>query len=537
MKNFSNYKTLLDHLPLYTRKLGLSDTASIYAIYIVSELQKNRSNAFSDDDKLWAECKSLSHQLRIPVPFRMKEDLKLAYSLMHEEIDYEILLEYYISHTKGYVHFSEAFIGLILEKMGKTGSSVLITEGEKFAPYLKSIVKNNEKCHYTITTNDELAYTLLAKIFEGQKNVTIIQTSIYDKQFINENFDTILSVPSFGMKLTRIKDEFICREFELIATENLLSYLSSVGKLIILLPARATFALGSIQKLRQFIQQSYSLDEIVDLPIGILQNIHAITRLFTISAKQGNKTLIKRYIWDKGDHSNRNTNNRTLLLQNEASVTSKDLQLQGDWNVDKIFASHDPNWKYYQNLPKMALKNMAEILRGKAVNEKNPNGSFGMVNISNILNYSIDYNSLEHFNDQEDAIISYFLKTGDLLLPARGTAFRTAVFEEQAYPCIASTNLIVIRPKQNVLSGTYLKLFLDSEIGKKLLRWTQQGASLINIRYRDLENIEIPYLPYEKQIEIANKYKKNLTEYQKTVTTAEEKWHSTLRELEKLLGC
>ena len=77
-----------------------------------------------------------------------------------------------------------------------------------------------------------------------------------------------------------------------------------------------------------------------------------------------------------------------------------------------------------------------------------------------------------------------------------------------------------------MLSGTYLKLFLDSAIGKKLIKSTQQGTVVMNISYRDLENIEIPYLTFEKQKEIAQKYTEALTQYNETISSAEEKWQT-----------
>ena len=49
----------------------------------------------------------------------------------------------------------------------------------------------------------------------------------------------------------------------------------------------------------------------------------------------------------------------------------------------------------------------------------------------------------------KNKITNYILQTGDLLIPARGTAIRIAIFEEQAYPCIASSNVIVIRATDN----------------------------------------------------------------------------------------
>ena len=78
-------------------------------------------------------------------------------------------------------------------------------------------------------------------------------------------------------------------------------------------------------------------------------------------------------------------------------------------------------------------------------------------------------------------------------------------------------------------------MFLDSAIGKKLIKSTQQGTAVMNISYRDLENIEIPYLPYEKQKEIAQKYQEALAQYKETISSAEKKWQDTIRELEQNL--
>ena len=259
--------------------------------------------------------------------------------------------------------------------------------------------------------------------------------------------------------------------------------------------------------------------------------------MFTISAKGSEDTSIKRYIFENDTPVNRRLGSLSLKLQDETFVMPEELDALGDWNIDKIFASQDDDWTQYQNSSarKIPLKDVAEVFRGKAITEKNPTGFIGVVNISNILEYDIDYNSLEHLDDQERRVANYILKADDLLLPARGTAIRTAVFEEQAYPCIASSNLIVIRPKSNELSGTYLKLFLDSAIGKKLIKSTQQGTAVMNISYRDLENIEIPYLPYEKQKEIAQKYQEALAQYKETISSAEKKWQDTIRELEQNL--
>lgn len=508
------------------------------AIYIVKELQKMFPSTVCENE-LWVECERLSYQLDVSIPFINRQALMSAFHFISGDIDYEVLLalkERYTSRTPNKSFLLKTFFDLIMRNIKNSGDTMLIPEGEKFAPYLTSIVGNNENCRYTITTARKFEYVLLTEIFKNQGNVQIIQGQIYEPGFINEKFDTILSVPNFGTSPSFNKDnQFMCKEYELIAAENLLLHLSSIGKLVILLPARVTFAAGRVSDFRRFIQQSYSLNEIAELPVGVLSNTGIKTLLFTISAKGREDTSIKRYVFENDNHVNRRLGSLSLKLQDETFIMPEELDALGDWNVDKIFASQDDDWMQYQNscARKIPLKEVAEIFRGKAITEKNPTGPIGIINISNILEYDVDYNNLEHLDEQERRVANYILKTDDLLLPARGTAIRTAVFKEQTYPCIASSNLIVIRPKSGALSGTYLKLFLDSAIGKKLIKSTQQGTAVMNISYRDLENIEIPYLSFEKQTEIAKKYQEGLAKYQETISSAEEKWQDTLRELEQ----
>ena len=108
-----------------------------------------------------------------------------------------------------------------------------------------------------------------------------------------------------------------------------------------------------------------------------------------------------------------------------------ELEEQGDWNLNKLFASQDEDWQRFMGVNKVFLKDVAEVFRGKAVNKKDINGIYGVINIANLKEYSIDYDSLDHLDEMERKVANYVLESGDVLLPARGTAIRTAVFEEQ----------------------------------------------------------------------------------------------------------
>ena len=242
--------------------------------------------------------------------------------------------------------------------------------------------------------------------------------------------------------------------------------------------------------------------------------------------------FIKRYVTDTENPRKDGLNK--LIVQDDTFVLEDELYDMGDWNIDRIFESQDEDWIKFQesNVKKQELGTVASIFRGKAVNKKDAHGNIGVVNISNIGDYEVDYSSLDHLEEEERKVTNYLLQDGDLLIPARGTAIRVAIFKEQPYPCIASSNVIVIRSTDESLSTTFLKLFFDSPLGRKMLVTRQQGTAVMNISYKELNHIEIPLPSIEEQKSIAEEYEKELEAYKKAIQAAENRWSSTLARLQ-----
>ena len=214
---------------------------------------------------------------------------------------------------------------------------------------------------------------------------------------------------------------------------------------------------------------------------------------------------------------------------------ASELTEQGDWNIDKIFAAQDADWQKFMDVKKIALNEVALVFRGKNITQKDPTGNIGIVNISNLKEYTIDYDGLDHYSGEERRLVSYILEDGDIIIPARGTALRAAVFKKQPYPCIASSNLIVIRPRKDLLNSTYLKMFFDSPLGTKLLASAQQGTTVINISYRDLQYIEIPLPDIARQNALAEEYEQELQIYLDGIRTAEVRWNLVRARLQEEL--
>lgn len=522
---------------IWTRYNALRGYTVLSELPVALFLLKKTKEEFVTTSKKHSELKAYEIMLSIADSHDMKnpfQDSKAFYSAFlamdDEDMDWEEALA--SADPKEMFYIPSVLIDEFEKHFKPTTKLVLIPEAEKFTPNLSELVNNHSDCEFVITTMNNVSKALLDEMFKGYSNVVVEQTSIYDYEFTSRKFDLILAVPIFGARERAEDDgEFICREYEMIAVENLLLHLNSSGELVIILPARITFASGTVKDLREFIQGMYKLEEIAELPAGIFTATAIKTYMFTITTGRTEDVMIKRY-----DSARKNTKRdgiNELVLTEDTFVMLDELMEMGYWNVDHFFAMVDADWQRYQDssIKKEELGNIAEVFRGKAVNKKDPNGSIGVVNISNLKDFEIDYEGLDFIEEEERKVANYILKDGDILLPARGTAIRIAVFEEQNYPCIASSNIIVIRPNDKLLLGIYLKVFLDSPMGNKVLAGKQQGTVVINTSYKDLKTLEVPLLRIDEQKVIADEYKLEYTKYAETVRLAEDRW----REVEERL--
>lgn len=431
---------------------------------------------------------------------------------------------------------SAPIIEIFSKRFQKKPKTVLIAEAERFVPNLQHIIDENINTTFVITSKNISYIEALQNAFKDYENVEILQTDIYEYEFTNKRFDLILSCPIFGGR-TLIEDTtFMCREFDMVALENLLLHLNSGGDLEIVLPGRITFASGKVNDLRQFIQQNYSIREIAELPEGTIEFVGIKMYLLHIEntrPQDDDDIVVRRY--KALERRNRKSAVTTLEIDEDTFVMLGELEEQGNWSVDKIFSQQDEAYLNYQNsgVRKDFIGNVAQIFRGKAVSRKDPAGNISVVNISNIGEYDVNYENLEHMDEEERKVANYLLQEGDVLLPARGTAIRTAVFRQQKYPCIASSNVIVIRPDDKLLHSTYLKIFLDSPIGNKLISSTQQGTTMMNISYKDLNILEIPLPSMEEQQAIVKEYKDELEKYKETINAAQKRWNEVRTKLQR----
>ena len=424
----------------------------------------------------------------------------------------------------------EPLVKLFEEHITAKTKTVLIPECEQYTYALLGMIQRHPDIAFTLTVSGEIYAELLSEAYAPYSNAAIQIADIYSPNLPLGRFDLILELPLFG----RIKDidtgDFLCRDMELIAAQNLLSHIQDDGDLVILLLPRVTFSRDA-DPFRKYVKDHYPIREVSALPSGILPGSAIKTFLFVFSAGTMKNIVLKKYEHKKAIR--KNSVPPELHIDKECRLTKKEWDAFNSWNINLALAESDPDIKAFRKSPvkKMLLHQAADTFRGKSIQAKTKSGNIGIINLSDLTDNGIDYSHLDRITEEERKVSRYILKTGDVLITARGTLLKIAIFEEQDMICIPTSNIIVIRP-HDFLNSTYLKLFLESSAGKKMLDGLCRGDFIINLNYEDLGFLEIPVLPREEQDKITREYTAGLKRYTKAIETATKDWDNLYKKLQ-----
>lgn len=416
---------------------------------------------------------------------------------------------------------------IMFSNINENDHRVFVPECENFGYSLfELMLKRSDVKFYTSVRNRRIKEFM--EILYENTGLEFIDGSPYEYGFTDMKFDSIVCVPAFGIKNANYRGDFISRDYSLIAAENLMYHLTPEGNLTIVLPAKVTFGGADVEHFREFMNNSYQIKQIASLPSKTF-NLTAInTYLFVFGNGRTEDILIRKFQLDSNKNLFVKDEDEKLLFADEF------FELK-DWSIDSVFLSDDDEIAQYNksNEKKAILNDVASVFRGKAITTKTEDGNVGVINISDITETGINYEGLDTIEEEPRKIAKYILEEGDVLVTSRGTLVKVAVFHDNGKTCIASSNINVIRTKNKVLNGEYLKLFLESSVGNKILKSLQRGTTIVNINYQDLGTIEVPVPMMEKQIELVSKYNEGLKIYKELLATAELAWNKVKSEIQE----
>ena len=261
---------------LYMRGMVEREQILLEAVRAVRTCQRlqHQQEPISDSpkgkDRLFAEMQSVSESSDLG---HFPGDREFFYNLytVAGELDLvELLVKSGRNDRTGMLaptYLVEYLAGEITQETGK----ILIAEAEKFAEGLHKLIAENPNVEFTLTTEKKVHYLLLVTVFSQNHNVRILNQSIYRDLLQKDSYDLLFTIPAFGSRYhpEESSNHFITRDSECIAVENLIRHLGERGRLFAVLPAKVTFAGGSVQEFRQWIMANYHLATITSLPEGI----------------------------------------------------------------------------------------------------------------------------------------------------------------------------------------------------------------------------------------------------------------------------
>lgn len=158
--------------------------------------------------------------------------------------------------------------------------------------------------------------------------------------------------------------------------------------------------------------------------------------------------------------------------------------------------------------------------------------NYRLVNISDIAAEGYVKSNLTPVQiDDPKKFEKFCLEPGDLVITAKNTTFKSAVYEqEDDIKAIMTGNLVAIRLDQNKMNPYFLKAFLDSNAGQNVLASVQTGTTLKTLTVNNLAVMRVSCPSMETQEKIAAAYKSKLSEVKEYIA----KYENAIDDLKKI---
>lgn len=167
------------------------------------------------------------------------------------------------------------------------------------------------------------------------------------------------------------------------------------------------------------------------------------------------------------------------------------------------------NIEEYEKNKTIPLRELATFFRGYNISSKDKeieDGPFPIVRLSNVDNGRIDLKKITRYKLPPNARTSkYELKKNDVILSIRGQTLKVAVVPVEKENLLLSQNFIGIRCMKE-LDPYFLKMFLESPLGQYLLTSRMSGTAIPTLSRKDVESLNVPFLPINKQRKIISSY-------------------------------
>lgn len=131
---------------------------------------------------------------------------------------------------------------------------------------------------------------------------------------------------------------------------------------------------------------------------------------------------------------------------------------------------------------------------------------------SDIENGMVRWESLRSIDMKDNKFDKFAVQYGDVVVTSKSSKVKTVVVDiEPKEKILVTGGMLIVRPQLDKLNPTYLKMFLDSDLGQSALKSIQKGTVIVTVTASGLSTIEIPMININKQQEKAERYNEKLS--------------------------
>lgn len=346
------------------------------------------------------------------------------------------------------------------------------------------------------------------------------------------HYSKAYAFPAFGVKYAEAYPEYFNQQFgELFNTRSnsewyfvfkALSNMDKNGRLVALLPEGALFR-STDRNIRKYLLNNNLLEGIISLPTRVLESTGAKTDLVILGSSNGSFKAVDATEMVKPSKSYRTVriddekickaysdpNVQTYSYEEAANRDySLDLNAFSDINIEGLI----DNPTDLSDVSSIIVGTQYTISRFKNMFSEKPT-KYQVLTSGNIENGLVDYSSLQYIED-DDKLDKFALQEGDVVVTTKSTKVKTFVATDLPdRKIIVTGGMLIVRPDKYKINPTYLKMFLDSQIGQSSLRAIQKGSIITTISVPGFKHLKVACPDLAKQNALANKYNSLLSMY------------------------
>ena len=358
-------------------------------------------------------------------------------------------------------------------------------------------------------------------------NASIINCD-FMREFRQEQFDKGYLYPPFGLRYSITEwdslkgiygDLFTSRtESELLYLLKAFENIKNSGKMVAIFTRGVAFRNSGMLARKYLVENNY-VEGIISLPARTLGDTSIPIDLWILTKNKKKSNVIKMLdasndILDEGSKNTVELDASTIVekYENNAKCVPIDDIKKHEYSLSiNIYETE----KLTNSIPyPVNVGDICEVEKGSQYTMSkfkdqisNVPTDYQLLTSINIQDGIVDYDSLTYINP-DPKLLKFKLEEGDIVITTKSTVVKTFVANDLPNRNIIVTGgMIILKPDLSKVNPTYIKMFLDSSIGKSEFKSIIKGNTIGFIPFKEFKERMIVSCPsLEKQNELSEQY-------------------------------